>query len=130
MDLLQLESIVMTQLARRVPDLTEHHYPNMSFTNEINDKVPSFPNVYVHELEPAEVGISLSNQRIHAVRSTFQIEVTTNTNKADAKNVCTACIYAMKAMRFSLVSDVYSKQNNVHRYIIRMRRIIANGDTF
>lgn len=130
MDLLQLESIITTQLKVRVPKLTDNKYPNMSFTNEISDKTPSFPNVYVMELQPSEVGNDLSNNQIHALRDTIQIEVSTNVSKSEAKIVRNACISAMKAMRFSLVVDTYAKIDNLHRYVIRMRRIVASGDTF
>ena len=130
MDLLQLESIIRTQLSVTIPKLTDNKYPTMSFTSEVSNNTPSFPNVYVHELEPSEVGNSIPNQTIHAVRSTIQIEVTTNTNKADARIVANACINAMKGMRYSLVANLYTKTDNVHRYVIRMRRIVANGDAF
>ena len=130
MDLLQLESIVTTQLKVRVPKLTNNKYPKMSFTNEISDNEPSFPNVYIHELEPTELGTDLENKSIHAFRSSFQIEVTTNTSKSDARIVSSACVNAMKALRYSLVSGpTYTKNNNIHRFIIRARRVIANGDT-
>jgi len=131
MDLLQLESIVTTQLRVRVPNLTDNSYPKMSFTNEISDNQPSFPNVYIHELEPSEVGNSIPNQTIHAMRDTIQIEASTNVSKAEARIVINACINAMKTLRYSLVTGpTYMKINNVHRYIIRVRRVIANGDTF
>lgn len=131
MDLLSLESIITTQLKVRVPRLTNNRYPNMSFTNEISDNTPSFPNVYVHELEPAEIGNDLENQEIHAFRDTIQIEISTNVSKSDAKIVKNACINAMKALRYTLVSGgVYTKINNVHRYVIRVRRVIGSGDTF
>ena len=131
MELLQLENIVTTQLRVRVPKLTDNKFPNMSFTNEVSDNTPSFPNVYVHELEPSEVGNSIPNQTIHALRDTFQIEVSTNVSKADARTVINACINAMKTLRFGLVTGpVYTKINNVHRFVIRMRRVVANGDTF
>ena len=87
MDLLQMESIITTQLKVRVPQLTNNRYETISFTNEISDNMPSFPNVYVHELEPSEVGNSIPNNTIHALRDTFQIEVTTNTSKSDARIV-------------------------------------------
>ena len=85
MDLLQLESIITTQLKVRVPILTDNRYPNMSFSNEITDETPSFPNVYIHELEPSEIGNDIANNKIHALRDTIQIEVSSNTSKADAK---------------------------------------------
>lgn len=131
MDLLQLENIVTAQLKVRVPRLTDNRYPNMSFANEASDKQPSFPNVYIHELEPSEVGNSIPNQTIHAMRDTIQIEVSTNVSKTDARTVINACINAMKTLRYSLVTGpTYMKINNVHRYVIRVRRVIANGDTF
>ena len=131
MDLLQLESIITTQLKVRVPKLTNNKFPNISFTNEISDNTPSFPNVYIHELEPSEIGNSIPNDTIHALRDTFQIEVSTTTSKSEARTVINACINAMKVLRYSLVvGPTYTKINNVHRYIIRMRRIVANGDSF
>lgn len=131
MDLLQLENIVTTQLSVRVPKLTNNKFPNMSFTNEVSDNQPSFPNVYIHELESSEVGNSIPNQTIHALRDTIQIEVTTNTSKSDARTVIMACVNAMKCLRYSLVvAPIYTKINNVHRFVIRCRRIVANGDTF
>lgn len=131
MELLQLESIVTTQLKVRVPKLTNNKYPKMSFTNEVSDNTPSFPNVYIHELEPSEVGNSIPNQTIHALRDTIQIEVSTNTSKADARTVVNACISAMKVLRYSIVTGaIYQKNNNIHRFVIRCRRIVANGDSF
>lgn len=131
MDLLQLESIVTTQLRVRVPKLTGNKFPNMSFTNEISDEMPSFPNVYIHELEPSEVGRTIPNQEIHALRDTIQIEVSTNTTRSEARTVINACIQAMKILRYSLVTGpTYRKINNVHSFVIRMRRIVASGDVF
>lgn len=130
MDLLQLESIIKTQLSVRVPKLTDNKYPKMSFTSEISDKTPSFPNVYVHELEPTELGNDLENNQIHALRSTIQIDVSTNVSKSEANEVAIACITAMKDLRYTLVTKNYVKVDNLHRYIIRVRRVVANGDTF
>ena len=131
MELLQLENIVTTQLRVRVPKLTDNKFPNMSFTNEVSDNTPSFPNVYVHELEPSEVGNSIPNQTIHAIRSTIQVDVSTNTNKADARAVSKACVEALKGLRYSVTSlPIYQKDNNIHRFVFRVRRVIANGDTF
>lgn len=131
MDLLQLESIVTTQLKVLVPQLTNNRYETISFSNEVSDNMPSFPNVYVHELESSEVGNSIPNKTIHAIRDTFQIEVTTNTSKSDARIVINACVNAMKSLGYGLtMTPVYTKVNNIHRFVIRMRRILANGDNF
>jgi len=131
MELLSMESIVKTQLSVRVPRLLNNAYPNITFDSELTDKTPDFPNVYVHELEPSELSNSLMNQTIHAIRDTIQIEVTTNTNKADAKKVANACVYAMKALSYSIMFfPVYTMINNVHCYIFRAQRTVASGDNF
>ena len=131
MELLALESIVKTQLGVRVPRLLNNSYPTISFTTEVSDKVPSFPNVYIHELEPSEVGNSLENHEIHAVRDTIQIEVSTNTSKSDARVVANACVRTMKALSYGIVvMPTYLQVNNVHRFVIRARRIVASGDKF
>lgn len=131
MELLQLESIITTQLKVRVPKLIGSSYPNMSFVNEVSDNTPSFPNVYVHELGSAELGNTIDNSEIHAVRNTVQIEVTTNQTKSDARKVVNACIEAMKTLRYSVVATpVYTKVNNIHRFVIRVRRVVASGDNF
>lgn len=131
MDLLQMESEVTTQLKARVPKLTDYKYPKLSFTNEISDNVPNFPNVYIHELDSSEVGMSIPNQQIHAIRDTFQIDVSTNTNKADARTVTNACILALKRLQYSVImTPIHLKENNVHRFVFRVRRVIASGDTF
>lgn len=131
MELLQLESIITTQLKVRVPKLLNNKYPSISFTNEVSDNVPNFPNVYIHELESTEIGNSIPNQTIHAVRDTIQIEVSTNTSKSDARIVMNACINSMKLLRYSIPGfPVYTKVNNIHRFIIRARRTVASGDEF
>lgn len=131
MELTYLESIVTTQLKVKVPKLTNNQFPNLSFDNEISDKTPTFPHVYIHELEPSEVGNSIPNDTIHALRDTFQIEVTSNTSKSDARTVINACVKAMKSLRYGIVMfPLYTKDNNIHRFIIRARRIVASGDEF
>ena len=131
MDISQMESIITTQLKVRVPKLTNNKFPNLSFTNEISDQVPSFPNVFIQELEPTELGMDLENNSIHAIRDTIQISVSTNTSKADARTVANACVSALKALRYSVfMMPIYSKDNNIHRFVLRARRVIGAGDTF
>lgn len=131
MELLQMENIITEQLRLRLPELTHNAYPNMTFSTETTEKQLSFPNVYVHELEPSETGNSIPNQVIHAIRDTIQIEVTTNTTKTDARVVANACVSAMKSLHYGVVTfPLYQRRNNLHRFITRFRRVVANGDTF
>ena len=56
---------------------------------------------------------------------------TDDTNKADARVVSKACVEALKGLRYSVTSlPIYQKDNNIHRFVLRARRVIANGDTF
>lgn len=131
MNISQMESIIKTQLEVRVPKLTNNKFPNMSFSNEVSDKTPSFPNVFIQELEPTELGMDLENNSIHAIRDTIQISVSTNTSKADARTVANACVSALKALRYSVfMMPIYSKDNNIHRFVFRARRVVGAGDTF
>ena len=131
MDLLQLESIIATQLRVRLTKMIGSDYPKLSFSTEITDETPSFPNVYIHELAPSEVGMSIPNQTIHAVRDTIQIEVSTDTSKADGRRVANACLSIMKTLRYSAIAlPIYVKNNNIHRFVFRVRRVVASGDTF
>lgn len=130
MDILQMESIITTQLRVRVPQLTNNRFPNMSFTNEVTDNMPSFPNVFVHQIGARETGRDLDNRSIHAISNTLQVEIATNTTKSDAQIVTNACIIALKALRYSILEgQIYQKDNNIHRFVFRARRTIASGDT-
>lgn len=130
MDLLEIESIVKTQLSIRMPELLNNAYPSITFCTEISDKQPIFPNVYIHEIGTNEVGNSIPNNIIHAARVTIQIDVTTNTSKDDCIRVKNACVLAMKALQFSADTVGPVKESNMHRCIIRAARVIANGDEF
>lgn len=130
MELSAVESIVKTQLEVRLRNKLGTRFPKLSITSEPSDDTPSFPNVYVQLTDTTEVGMSIPNQVIHANRYNFTIDISTNTNKADANIVADACKDIMKLLRFRTSGPTYIKMNNLHRYVIRANRIIANGDTF
>lgn len=130
MDLLNLESIFKTQIEVRVKNLLDGAYPDIMFTTEYKDNPPSFPSVYIHELEPTERGNDLANDKIHAIKHNVQIEVTTNTTKGDSRRVINACVDACKMLRYTTTFPVHQQVNNMHRHIIRVHRIVGSGDKF
>ncbi len=131
MELLQLENIVKTQLQTRVFRELGSRYPKLSFSDEISDETASFPNVYIHELNPSEIGNSLENNVIKAIRDTIQIEVSTNTSKSDARVVINSCVKAMKEIGYSTSQmPVHTKLNNIYRFVIRCQRVVGEGDIF
>lgn len=131
MDLNQMENIITSQLSVRVPKILDGKYPSISFTNQLTDETPKFPNVYIHDLGSPSVGNSIPNRVTHAKRFTFQIDVTTNTTKTDALIVAIACEQAMRQLGFWTVDGPrYIRANNLHRFEFRVRRVIANSDTF
>lgn len=131
MDLNQMENIITSQLSVRVPKILDGKYPSISFTNQLTDETPKFPNVYIHDMGSPEVGNSIPNRVVHAKRFSFQIDVTTNTTKTDAHIVAMACLQVMKQLGFWTVDGLrYIRENNLHRFVFRARRVIANGDTF
>nr|DAI88285.1 MAG TPA: hypothetical protein [Caudoviricetes sp.] len=130
MDLNYVENIIMTQLKARLPGLTDHKYPEMSFSDEENDKPPGFPNVYMYSLGSRETGNSLQNQQVNAKRYNLQIEISSDVSKDEALEVSNACEEAMKALSFTILSTTPARINNLHRYVIRATRVIAGGDTF
>ena len=131
MDLLQLESIITTQVKVRVTSKIGSNYPKLSFTNEISDVTPSFPNVFIQEIGNREIGNTLENNTINAVFDSIQIVVTSNTSKSDVKAVSNACILSMKELAFDkFAGPLYSKNNNIHRIDLRFRRAIGGGDKF
>lgn len=127
-DVYAIDSIVFTQLQRKVTSQLSSRFPNLSFTTEVSEKVPTFPNVYVHLISTPEINNTLENNVINGYDATFQIEITSNVSKMDAKVTMNACLVALKSMSFSVRLMPYSKINNVHRYIIRARRVLLQGD--
>lgn len=128
-----LESKIYTIIKTKVNKAMKSKYPNISFANEPTSDTPSFPNVFIQQLQPVETGQDIENSSINALIDTEQIQVTTNTSKAEAKEVAWACIDALKSIRYNVVGmPLYSiqvKENTrIHTYTLRASRVIGSGD--
>lgn len=128
-----LESKIYTIIKTKVNKAMKSKYPDISFANEPSDDEPSFPSVFFQQLQPVETGQDLEGSTINAVLDTVQIQVSTNTTKADAKTVAWACVDALKSIRYNVVGlplySIQTKENSrLHTYSLRASRVIGSGD--
>ena len=128
-----LESKIYTIIKTKVNKAMSIKYPTISFANEPSNTEPVFPNVFFQQLQPVETGQDIEGSNINAILDTVQIQVTTNTSKADAKSVAWACVDALKSIRYNVVGmPLYSIQikesTRIHTYSLRASRVIGAGD--
>ena len=125
-----LESQVITRIKTQFSQKLKDRYPNLNFTNSNRvDTAPAFPTVYIHEMPGMEEGADTEGNVINAVLCSFQIEVTTNTNQLEAKEVMNEVLRIMKKMRFQVISmPEFRNTNSVYRSVARFRRMIADKD--
>lgn len=130
MDLLNMESVMLTRIEYRVTNSIGESYPNLNFTNEVSDNPPNFPNVYVHEEINSEVGNDLQNTSFNASSIAIQLVIKTNTNKADCLEVRNACIGAIKKDGFRVVINEPQKINNIWQTTLHLYGVRGAGDNF
>lgn len=127
---IDLENTVTALVKAKTLTLLKKAYPKIVITNEgENSGQAVFPTVYIHLLSPAEQGQTLDGQGINALLATFQVDITTNTSKADCRKVMTVITDALKTMRFQgNAMPEFSISNKVHKSTARFRRMIAAND--
>ena len=77
----QIYSVVRVNVQQRLSSL----YNNLNITNKSKSVgTPQFPTIYIHELPGTEVGQDLEGTSINGIMITFQVEVTTNEDVAEA----------------------------------------------
>lgn len=130
MNLLDIESRVVSRLKNKYPSALKTKYPNTNFTTSSGElDNPKFPSVYVHEMGSSEEGRDLEGLTINAILSTFQIEVTDNNDMTNATDVMNYVVQTMKTMRYEVVTmPEFSNNQSVYRKIARFRRVIGSGD--
>ena len=130
MNLLDMESRIVSRLKNKYPSELKTKYPNTNFTttNRESDN-PKFPSVYVHEMGSSEMGRDLEGTEINAILSTFQIEVKDSESMTNATEVMNYVVQTMKTMRYEVVTmPEFSNPQSVYRKIARFRRVIGSGD--
>ncbi len=127
---INLESTVVALVKAKTLSKLKENYPKVRITDEgESENAPVFPTVYIHILPATEQGQTLDGQSINALLATFQVDVTTNTNKSDCRTVMAAISEVFKTMRFQGTSmPEFSISNKVHKSTARFRRMIAAND--
>lgn len=127
---IELESTVTALVKAKTLTQLKKTYPKIVITNEgENSGQAVFPTIYIHLLPAVEQGQTLDGQGINALLATFQVDITTNTSKADCRKVMATITDVFKTMRFSGTSmPETSVSNKIHRSTARFRRIVAAND--
>lgn len=127
---IDIENTVTALVKTRTLTQLKKAYPKIVITNEgENSGQAVFPTVYIHLLPSVEQGQTLDGQTINALLATFQVDVTTNTSKADCRKVMATITDVFKTMRFQgTPMPEFSISNKVHKSTARFRRMIATND--
>ena len=126
----ELENTVFSIVKAKTYTQLKKIYPGILFTDVgESDSVAVFPTVYIHMLSPAERGQTLDGQSINGLSVTFQVEVSTNTNKSDAQKVMSMVAEVFKQMRFegNLLPE-YTYANRIYKSTARFKRIVGSDD--
>lgn len=125
----KLESKVFSQVEYMLATRTDAPFPNMKCTTVSQNEVTTFPTLYLHELQPVEAGMDLTNETVNAVLSTIEIQVWTNTTELDCKNILAAAIVEMKRMGFNVTMFPSITTNSKIRWgVARFRRMVGAAD--
>lgn len=118
-------SYFSTRMKKALPDYS-FNFP----TGEMNSTPTKFPTVYFHEVLQTETGNDLDNVGINAVNETIEINVYTNGNMSENRDITAVAVVLMKQLRFNMISaPVYTTEGeNIRRSVSRFRRIIGADD--
>ena len=129
----EIESTIFTLLQYVLVEKEDAPYPTLNCTtssqNESLENVDDFPALYVHLLPPIEMGNDLYNEDVNAVRATFELQVFSDQNEQECREIMNVCIREMKKLHFniSMFPDPQTKDKKYFA-ISRFTRVIAGGD--
>lgn len=121
---------VFTHLQMVGREKLSKRYPNINFTTSDRAATkPKFPTVYVKKLQGSARGRTLEDTKVNGILTTFQIEVTTNTNQSDAENAANVVADIMIDMGFDMMGEPLPDNSaDVYRNVSRWQRLIGYND--
>lgn len=127
-----LENTIRTRLQGVIPNSVTNtlEVKRISYSTEIVTEEPSFPHVYVHQIDTIESDAVLEGNEIINALVSFQIEVTSNRSKVDSRDIAYAIITQMKRLCFeTTLMPLYTKTDGIHGFTMRFRRYVSPDDT-
>ncbi len=129
----EIESTIFTLLQYVLVEKVDAPYPTLNCTtssqNESLENVDDFPALYVHLLPPVEMGQTLLNDDVTAIRATFEFQVFSDESESECRRIMDACIKEMKKLHFNIpMFPDPQTQDKKYFAIARFSRVIAGGD--
>lgn len=89
-----------------------------------------FPTIYISEMQGgSELGSDLEGKTVNGILTTFQVRVSTNTNKNDAKKIMGYVLSAFKELMFEIATPPNTTSNDgIYQCVARFRRPIGASD--
>ena len=131
--IMDIPTKVLTRLRVELKKTLSEYYPDLNVTDEDKQsELPKFPTVYVQDLGGPTHGRDIDGKSINAVMPLFQIDVTDNKRKANAREVMNEVLKVMTKMRFEVATTPHFEktQDNTYRMVARFRRMIGYNDTW
>lgn len=122
----QIQSKVFTQ----VQYMLKKSYSTLNCTTKNESETPAtFPTLYLHELQPLEIGQDVTNESVNAIRCTIEIQVWTNTTEQDCRKILNSAVTEMKRLRFNISAlPMVQTSEKISMGVIRASRVIGKGD--
>ena len=125
----KIESNVFTQVEYMLALRKEAPYPKMKCTTVSQTTINNFPTLYLHELQPVESGMDLTNESVNAVLCTIEIQVWSNKSEKECKDILADATLEMKRMGFNVTMfPTPITDNKIAWGAARFRRMIGAGD--
>jgi len=123
-------SRIQGKVFNQVQYMMKKSYPALKCTTKNESETPAeFPTLYLHELQPLEVGQDLTNETVNAIRCTIEIQVWTNTTEQECRKILSSAVAEMKRFRFNISAmPIVQTTGKISWGAIRATRIIGNGD--
>lgn len=126
-----IDSTIFTLIKINMPEKIKSKYPSIKYTKEDSSSIEAkFPTVKIAVVGMTERGNDLENTSINAIDITFQIDVLSNKNRVETKEIIFAIVDILKMFHFNIRPSmpIPSKEGDIYRYTMRAQRIIGAGD--